>query len=113
LSKSVNRLTLFGAMALGILAVAPIVAQVFVAGNIAIGGTGILILVAVALQTLRAVESRALMITYDQYSEPDFFFDSGDGSETEDVTAGKPKSHRLLGRNKGNSIKKATLASKS
>lgn len=113
LSKSVNRLTLFGAVALGILAVTPIVAQVFVAGNIAIGGTGILILVAVALQTLRAVESRALMITYDQYSEPDFFFDSGD-DESEDNSTKKPKAHRLsLHRNKQNRANKTKLTSKS
>jgi hypothetical protein len=32
-------------------------------------------LVSVALQTLRAVESRALMVTYDQYTEPDFFYE--------------------------------------
>jgi hypothetical protein len=36
----------------------------------------VLILVSVALQTLRAVESRALMVTYDQYSQPDFFTDT-------------------------------------
>lgn len=75
LSRSVNKLTLFGAIALGVLALLPIIAQAFIAENIAIGGTGILILVAVALQTLRAVESRALMITYDQYSQPDFFYE--------------------------------------
>ncbi len=75
LSKSVNRLTLFGAVALGLLALLPIIAQAFINANIAIGGTSILILVAVALQTLRAVESRALMITYDQYSQPDFFYE--------------------------------------
>ncbi len=79
LSKTVNRLTLFGAISLGILAVVPIVAQVFINANIAIGGTSVLILVSVALQTLRAVESRALMITYDQYSEPDFFYDPTEG----------------------------------
>jgi hypothetical protein len=54
----------------------PIIAQVFLNTNIAIGGTSILILVSVALQTLRAVESRALMITYDQYSQPDYFYES-------------------------------------
>ena len=75
LSKIVNRLTLFGAFCLGILALLPIVAQMFLGMNIAIGGTSILILVAVSLQTLRALESRALMVTYDQYSEPDFFTD--------------------------------------
>lgn len=71
----VGRLTLFGATSLGLLAVLPIIAQVFVNNSIAIGGTSVLILVSVSLQTLRAVESRALMITYDQYSQPDFFND--------------------------------------
>lgn len=76
LSKIINRLTLFGALALGWLALMPIIGQVFVNSNIALGGTSVLILVSVALQTLRSVESRALMVTYDQYEEPDFFYDS-------------------------------------
>jgi preprotein translocase subunit SecY len=75
LSKTVNRLTLFGAVALGLLAMTPIIAQAFVNSSIALEGTSILILVAVSLETLRAVESRALMITYDQYSDPEFFND--------------------------------------
>ena len=75
LSKTVNRLTLFGATALGLLAMAPIIAQAFVSNSIAIQGTSVLILVAVSLETLRAVESRALMVTYDQYSDPEFFTD--------------------------------------
>jgi preprotein translocase subunit SecY len=78
LGKVVNRLTLFGAICLGLLAVMPIVAQVFIDANIAIGGTSVLILVAVSLETLRAVESRALMVTYDQYQRDDFFYDSAD-----------------------------------
>jgi preprotein translocase subunit SecY len=74
LARTVNRLTLFGAISLGLLALLPVVAQIFITTtNVTIGGTSILILVSVALQTLRAVESRALMVTYDQYSEPDFF----------------------------------------
>lgn len=76
LSKVVTRLTLFGAISLGVLALLPIVAQIYVNQNIAIGGTSILILVSVSLQTLRAVESRALMVTYDQYSQPDFFYEA-------------------------------------
>lgn len=79
LSKIVNRLTFFGAVSLGLLALMPIVAQMFLTSSIALGGTSVLILVSVALQTLRAVESRALMVTYDQYSQPDFFYESEDG----------------------------------
>jgi preprotein translocase subunit SecY len=75
LGKIVNRLTLFGAVSLGLLALVPIIAQIFLSANIAIGGTSVLILVSVALQTLRAIESRALMVTYDQYSQPDFFYE--------------------------------------
>lgn len=75
LRKTVNRLTLFGAIALGLLAVMPIIGQVYVNQSIAIGGTSILILVAVSLETLRQVESRALMITYDQYEKPEYFYE--------------------------------------
>jgi preprotein translocase subunit SecY len=82
LGSVVNRLTLFGAFSLGILAILPIIAQVFINTNISIGGTSILILVSVALQTLRAVESRALMVTYDQYSQPDFFTDGDTASNS-------------------------------
>lgn len=76
LSKTVTRLTLFGALALGFLAITPIIGQAFLQTNIAIGGTSILILVSVSLETLRSIESRALMITYDQYEQPDYFYDS-------------------------------------
>lgn len=81
LAKIVNRLTFFGALSLGLLALLPIVAQMFLTASIAIGGTSVLILVSVALQTLRAIESRALMVTYDQYSQPDFFYEPENGSE--------------------------------
>lgn len=73
LSKVVMRLTLFGAMALGLLAVVPIAGEVFFGNNLAIAGTSILILVSVSLETLRKIESRALMVTYNQYDGTDFF----------------------------------------
>jgi preprotein translocase subunit SecY len=84
LGRLVNRLTLFGAISLGLLALLPIIAQIFLSTSIAIGGTSLLILVSVSLQTLRAVESRALMVTYDQYSQPDFFYEA----ETDPLQAG-------------------------
>lgn len=80
LSQIVNRLTLFGALSLGLLALLPILGQAFLKTSIAIGGTSILILVSVALETLRSIESRALMVTYDQYDQPDFFYDEGSGT---------------------------------
>ncbi|HUD10069.1 MAG TPA: preprotein translocase subunit SecY [Candidatus Saccharimonadales bacterium] len=81
LSKLVNRVTLFGAASLGLLALMPIIAQIFINASISIGGTSILILVSVSLETLRAIESRALMVTYDQYSEPEFFYEAGNSGE--------------------------------
>ena len=73
LSRTVNRLILFGSIALGIIAVMPFVIDyVFAklgvnAANISIGGTGLLIVVTVGLETLRQINSRALMVTYDDY----------------------------------------------
>lgn len=72
LSRLVNRLTLFGAFALGIIAILPFATEFIFANfglsaqNIAIGGTGLLIVVSVTLETLRQINSRALMVTYDQ-----------------------------------------------
>lgn len=73
LRKIVNRLTLFGSVTLGIIAILPFVgeylfAQIGVqATNLSIGGTGLLIVVSVALEALRQINSRALMVTYDEY----------------------------------------------
>jgi preprotein translocase subunit SecY len=74
LSRTVNRLILFGSLVLGIIAVLPFVAEYLFAQagvtglqNLAIGGTGILIVVSVALESLRQINSRALMVTYDDY----------------------------------------------
>lgn len=74
LSRTVNRLILFGSIALGIIAIMPfgaeyIFAQLGIsASNLAIGGTGLLIVVSVGLESLRQINSRALMVTYDDYS---------------------------------------------
>lgn len=73
LKTVVNRLTLFGSIALGIIAVLPFFGEYIFAhlginvANLAIGGTGLLIVVSVALEALRQINSRALMVTYDEY----------------------------------------------
>ena len=74
LSRTVNRLILFGSLVLGLIAVLPFIAEYLFAQagvtgiqNLAIGGTGVLIVVSVALESLRQVNSRALMVTYDDY----------------------------------------------
>lgn len=74
LSRTVNRLILFGSVALGLIAVMPFIVEYSFAAfgvqatNIAIGGTGLLIVVQVGLEALRQVNSRALMVTYDDYN---------------------------------------------
>ena len=74
LSQTMNRLMLFGSLVLGLIAVMPFAAEYIlysVSGvqnsNLAIGGTGLLIIVSVGLEALRQINSRALMVTYDDY----------------------------------------------
>ena len=74
LTTTVNRLILFGSLVLGFIAVSPFIAEYLlyhIAGitntNLAVGGTGLLIVVTVALEALRQINSRALMVTYDDY----------------------------------------------
>jgi len=74
LTRTVNRLTLFGSLTLGFIAVLPFVGEYLlynIAGvtgsKLSIGGTGLLIVVSVALESIRQINSRALMITYDDY----------------------------------------------
>ncbi|MFZ2126458.1 MAG: preprotein translocase subunit SecY [Candidatus Microsaccharimonas sp.] len=74
LSMTVNRLILFGSLVLGLIAVTPFIAEYLLyqlAGisgtNLSIGGTGLLIIVSVGLEALRQINSRALMVTYDDY----------------------------------------------
>ena len=59
---------------LGLVSVTPFAAEYLLyqlAGitgtNLAIGGTGLLIVVSVGLETIRQINSRALMVTYDDY----------------------------------------------
>lgn len=74
LNRTMNRLVLFGSVVLGLIAVTPFAIEYLLYNltgiqnaNLAIGGTGILIIVAVALEALRQINSRALMVTYDDY----------------------------------------------
>lgn len=75
LSKVVNRLDLFGALALGLIAMLPFITDyifIMVTGaplGLSISGTGLLIVVTVALENLRSLDSRALMVTYDDFGD--------------------------------------------
>ncbi len=62
------RVTLFGAIFLGIIAVLPSIGQRLTGiNNLLIGGTGILIVVAVILETTKQVESHMVMSDYDTF----------------------------------------------
>ena len=68
LQKVLNKITLFGAIYLGIVAIVPIIVTMFsdVAQKtgLSIGGTSIIIVVGVALETVRALEAQMLMRNY-------------------------------------------------
>ena len=68
LQRVLNKITLFGAIYLGIVAVVPIIITQFsdVASKtgLSLGGTSIIIVVGVALETVRALEAQMLMRNY-------------------------------------------------
>ena len=68
IQKVLNKITLFGAIYLGIIAVTPILIGMFSnAGTltgISLGGTSIIIVVGVALETVRALEAQMVMRNY-------------------------------------------------
>lgn len=68
LSKILNKITLFGAIYLGIIAIVPIIVSICssAAANsgISLGGTSIIIVVGVALETVRAIEAQMIMRNY-------------------------------------------------
>ena len=68
--KVLNRITMFGALYLAIIAIAPIVTGAILdQGNLAIGGTSIIIVVSVALETTKALEAQMLMRHYKGFLE--------------------------------------------
>ena len=73
LGKTINRLNLFGALALGFIAMLPFITDyifIILTGaplGLSLSGTGLLIVVTVALENIRQLNSRALMVTYDEY----------------------------------------------
>jgi len=68
LKRVVNRITLAGALGLGIIAVLPFIAQAFTKSQVlTFGGTGLLIVVSVAIETLKQLEAQAITTSYEQY----------------------------------------------
>ena len=70
LSKVLARLTFFGAIYLGIVAILPIVVENITGiSNISIGGTSVIIVVGVALETVKMIEAQMLMRHYKGFLE--------------------------------------------
>ncbi len=63
-----NKITLFGSIYLGIIAVTPILVDTFSNAasmtGISLGGTSIIIVVGVAIETIRAIEAQMIMRNY-------------------------------------------------
>ena len=65
IAKVLNKVTLFGAIYLGIVAICPLIAGKLLGNSgLAIGGTSVIIVVGVALETVRALESQMMMRQY-------------------------------------------------
>ncbi len=68
--KVINKITLFGAIYLGIVAVIPIVlGVVFKNTQFSFGGTSVIIVVSVALETVTAIEAQMMMRNYSGFLE--------------------------------------------
>lgn len=70
IKKVLNKITLFGAIYLGIVAICPLIIGKFVdSPALAIGGTSVIIVVGVALETVQAIEAQMLMRQYKGFLE--------------------------------------------
>ena len=68
--KVINKITLFGALYLAIIALLPIIIGTIVGkNNLGIGGTSVIIVVGVALETVKAMEAQMLMRHYKGFLE--------------------------------------------
>ncbi len=70
LNYILTRITLAGAVFLGVIAIFPNIARVFTnIQTLLLGGTGILIVVSVVLETIKAIEAQLVMRSYDKYTK--------------------------------------------
>jgi len=69
IAKVLSKITLFGAIYLGIVAIVPLIAGKVLPVNVGIGGTSVIIVVGVALETVQALESQMLMRQYKGFLE--------------------------------------------
>ena len=64
IARVLSKITLFGAIYLGVVAILPLLADKFSQMSIGIGGTSVIIVVGVALETVKALENQMLMRQY-------------------------------------------------
>ncbi len=69
ISRILSKITLIGAVFLGLVAILPILFTSFTGMNIAIGGTSVIIVVGVALETAKTLESQLMMRHYKGFLE--------------------------------------------
>ena len=70
IKKVLNKVTLFGAVYLGVVAILPLVLGMVIKNDgLSIGGTSVIIVVGVALETVQALESQMLMRQYKGFLE--------------------------------------------
>ena len=70
IKKVLGKITLFGAIYLGIVAICPLlVGKIISNTSVAIGGTSVIIVVGVALETVKALENQMLMRQYKGFLE--------------------------------------------
>ena len=68
--KVINKITLFGALYLAIVAILPILVGIIIGNStLSIGGTSVIIVVGVALETVKAMEAQMLMRHYKGFLE--------------------------------------------
>ena len=68
LYRIMNRVTLSGALFLGAIAVLPFVVEAFTSiGSVSIGGTGLLIVVSVVIETIKQIEGQLVMRDYEGF----------------------------------------------
>ncbi len=69
IGRVINRITFFGAIYLAIVALLPLIAGRFVSNALSVGGTSVIIVVGVALETVTALEAQMMMRHYKGFLE--------------------------------------------
>ena len=70
ITRVLHKITMFGALYLSVVAIAPIITGNIVGyGSLAIGGTSVIIVVGVALETVKQMEAQMLMRHYKGFLE--------------------------------------------